>query len=156
MRDVKSEGYYEQMKGRGVRTIRDADLQQVTPDAQTKTRFVLVDAVGVTEGRKSVSQPLERKRSLSFDKLIDQIAQGRRDAHAISSLAGRRAVLERQIEDEDSQRIADAAGGATLRTLAGRLLQSISPDIVEAEIINRHGSREAATEQQKMTPGCAT
>ena len=37
MRDVKSEGYYEQMKGRGVRTIHDADLQQVTPDAQTKT-----------------------------------------------------------------------------------------------------------------------
>ena len=25
MRDVKSEGYYEQMKGRGVRTIADAD-----------------------------------------------------------------------------------------------------------------------------------
>src|SRR5699024_1436779 len=49
MRDVQSEGYYEQMKGRGVRTIPDADLKQVTPDARTKTRFVLVDAVGVTE-----------------------------------------------------------------------------------------------------------
>ena len=147
MRDVKSEGYYEQMKGRGVRTIREADLQQVTPDAQTKTRFVLVDAVGVTEGRKSVSQPLERKRSLSFDKLIDQIAQGRRDADAISSLAGRLAVLDRQIEDEDGQRIANAAGGVTLRTLASRLLLSISPDIIEAEITNRYGSGDATQEQ---------
>src|SRR5690606_33379096 len=63
MRDVKSEGYYEQMKGRGVRSIKDADLKQVTPDAQTKTRFVLIDAVGVTEGKKSISQPLERKRT---------------------------------------------------------------------------------------------
>ncbi len=35
MRDVKSEGYYEQMKGRGVRTIPDADLRAVTPDAKT-------------------------------------------------------------------------------------------------------------------------
>ena len=101
MRDVKSQGYYEQMKGRGVRTLNDADLRQVTPDAQTKTRFVLIDAVGVTEGQKSVSQPLERKRTLPFDKLIDQIAQGRRDDDAISSLAGRLAALDRQIDDED-------------------------------------------------------
>jgi len=148
MRDVKSEGYYEQMKGRGVRTIRDADLQQVTPDAQTKTRFVLVDAVGVTEGSKSVSQPLERKRAIAFDKLIDQIAQGRRDADAVSSLAGRLAALDRNIDDEDRQRIATAAKGNSLKTLASRLLQSISPDIVEAEIINRHGSVEAATKPQ--------
>src|SRR5579862_4175391 len=89
MRDVKSEGYYEQMRGRGVRTIKDADLRQVTPDAQTKTRFVLIDAVGVTEGRKTVSQPLERKRTIAFDKLIEQIAQGRRDFDAVSSLAAR-------------------------------------------------------------------
>ena len=93
MRDVKSEGYYEQMKGRGVRSIKDADLRSVTPDAQTKTRFILIDAVGVTEGKKNVSQPLERNRTIAFDKLIDQIAQGRRDEDAISSLAGRLAAL---------------------------------------------------------------
>ncbi len=148
MRDVKSEGYYEQMKGRGVRTIRDADLQQVTPDAQTKTRFVLVDAVGVTEGAKSVSQPLERKRTLAFDKLIDQIAQGRRDPDAISSLAGRLAALNRQIDDEDRSRIATAAKGLGLKALARTLLDATSPDIIEAELIQRHGSAEAATKQQ--------
>src|SRR5699024_1710413 len=62
LRDAHSEGYYEQMNGRGVRTIPDADLKQVTPDARTKPRFVLVDAVGVTETSKNASQPLERKR----------------------------------------------------------------------------------------------
>ena len=71
MRDVKSEGYYEQMKGRGVRTIPDADLKTVTPDAQTKTRFVLIDAVGVSETKKNASQPLERKRHVSFDALME-------------------------------------------------------------------------------------
>ena len=85
MRDVKSEGYYEQMKGRGVRTIDDSELAKVTPDARTKTRFVLVDAVGVTEGKKNVSQPLERQRHLGFEKLIEQIAQGRRDEDALTS-----------------------------------------------------------------------
>ena len=148
MRDVKSEGYYEQMKGRGVRSIKDADLRQVTPDAQTKTRFVLIDAVGVTEGKKSISQPLERKRTLAFDKLIDQIAQGRRDEDAISSLAARLAALDRQIDDEDRQRIVTAAQGTSLKALASHLLKSISPDIIEAELMQRHGSAEAATPEQ--------
>jgi type I restriction enzyme, R subunit len=148
MRDVKSEGYYEQMKGRGVRSIKDADLKQVTPDAQTKTRFVLIDAVGVTEGKKSISQPLERKRTIPFDKLIDQIAQGRRDEDAISSLASRLATLDRQIEDDDRTRITQAAKGATLRTLASGLLHSITPEIVEGELITRHGSVGAATPEQ--------
>ena len=49
MRDVRSAQYFEQMKGRGARTITPADFQAVTPDAETKTRFVIVDAVGVTE-----------------------------------------------------------------------------------------------------------
>ncbi len=113
MRDVKSEGYYEQMKGRGVRTIPDADLHAVTPDARTKTRFVLIDAVGVSETKKNASQPLERKKSLSFDALIEQIAQGRRDEDALSSLAGRLAVLDRRLDDEDRARIVETTGGKT-------------------------------------------
>lgn len=148
MRDVKTEGYYEQMKGRGVRTIADSDLQQVTPDAQTKTRFVLVDAVGVTENRKSMSQPLERKRTVPFDKLMDQIAQGRRDDDAISSLAVRLAALDRRIDEEDRQRIALAASGRPLRHLASTLLNAISPDIIEAELIARHGNAEDFSPQQ--------
>jgi type I restriction enzyme, R subunit len=126
MRDVKSEGYFEQMKGRGVRTIENADLRQVTPDAQTKTRFVLIDAVGVTEGKKTLSQPMERKRTLAFDKLMDQIAQGRRDFDAVSSLAARLAVLNRQLDAQDHQRIAQAAGGQSLGALASRPAQACS------------------------------
>lgn len=147
MRDVKSESYYEQMKGRGVRTLKDADLRQVTPDAQTKTRFVLIDAVGVTEGKKTISQPLERKRTVPFDKLIDQIAQGRRDFDAISSLAGRLAALDRRIDEEDRQRLRDA--GHTLTELSGALLTSISPDVIESELTARFGSVETATDEQR-------
>jgi type I restriction enzyme, R subunit len=148
LRDVKSEGYYEQMKGRGVRTINDADLKQVTPDAQTKTRFVLIDAVGVTDGKKSISQPLERKRGVPFDKLIDQIAQGRRDADAMTSLAGRLAALDRQIDPEDRSRITEASKGLTLKCIAAKLLNAVSPDIIEAKLIEHYGAAEAATPEQ--------
>lgn len=148
MRDVKSESYFEQMKGRGVRTIHDASLQQVTPDAQTKTRFVLIDAVGVTEGIKTLSQPMERKRTLPFDKLIDQIAQGRRDENAVSSLAGRLAALDRQIDNEDRQRIEQTAKGRSLKALARGLLDAITPEMIEALVVERHGSPDKATAAQ--------
>lgn len=128
MRDVKSEGYYEQMKGRGVRTIPDADLRAVTPDARTKTRFVLIDAVGVSETKKNASQPLERKKSMSFDQLVDQIAQGRRDEDALSSLAGRLAALDRKLSPEDRDRITETTGGKTPRDMANDLLDAIDAD----------------------------
>src|SRR5207248_11746106 len=53
MRSVKSRSFFEQMKGRGVRVISDTDFQSVTPDAKTKTHFVIVDAVGVCERDKT-------------------------------------------------------------------------------------------------------
>lgn len=49
MRNVKSRVYFEQMKGRGTRTILPTDLRAATPSAEYKTHFVIVDAVGVCE-----------------------------------------------------------------------------------------------------------
>jgi type I restriction enzyme, R subunit len=147
MRDVRSEGYYEQMKGRGVRSISDADLQAVTPDARTKTRFVLVDAVGVTEGKKNVGQPLERKRSVSFEKLLAEVGMGRRDDDGLSSLAGRLAALDKRLEDDDLQRITEATGGQSLRDLAAALLDAIDPDAQEAATVAAHGSEATAKQR---------
>ena len=148
MRDVKSEGYYEQMKGRGVRTIPDADLRAVTPDARTKTRFVLIDAVGVSETKKNASQPLERKKLVPFDQLIDQIAQGRCDEDALSSLAGRLAALDRKLSPEDRGRIAAATGGKTPRDLANALLDAIDPD-KQVEAIEQAFGPAPTPEQEK-------
>lgn len=150
MRDVKSEGYYEQMKGRGVRTIPDADLKAVTPDAKTKTRFVLIDAVGVSETKKNASQPLERKKSLSFEQLIDQIAQGRRDEDALSSLAGRLAALDRKLSEEDRSRITEATGGKSPRDLANLLLDAIDVD-KQVEVIEQTHGPVPTPEQEAET-----
>ena len=150
MRDVKSEGYYEQMKGRGVRTIPDADLHAVTPDAKTKTRFILIDAVGVSETKKNASQPLERKKAVSFDALLDQIAMGRRDEDALSSLAGRLAALDRKLSNEDREAIASATDGKTSRDLANDLLDAIDPDKQQAAITARHGYAPTPEQEKEV------
>jgi type I restriction enzyme R subunit len=59
------------MKGRGACTITPTALQQVTPDAQEKTRFVVIDAVGVTESLKQVTVPLERERAKDVMRLAE-------------------------------------------------------------------------------------
>ncbi|WP_028133189.1 DEAD/DEAH box helicase family protein [Bradyrhizobium japonicum] len=144
LRDVKSELYFEQMKGRGARTIPADKLREVTPDAEAKTRFVLIDAVGVTESLKSVSQPLERNRAVSFDRLIDDIAAGRRDDDAFATLAGRLAALDRRIGDKDRAAIVKASGGIDLAGLASRLLSAIDPDALAARV-----AKDAPEPEQK-------
>ena len=79
MRDVKSANYFEQMKGRGTRTINSDSLQLVTKTANAKTHFVIVDAVGVTKSQKTISRPLERKPSIALKDLLGAVAVGARD-----------------------------------------------------------------------------
>ena len=68
------------MKGRGVRVIKNDDLKAVTPDAQAKDHFVIVDAVGVCEQDKTDSKPMEKKPAVSFEKLLQAVSFGNTDA----------------------------------------------------------------------------
>ncbi|MCL4459779.1 MAG: DEAD/DEAH box helicase family protein [Chloroflexi bacterium] len=128
MRDVKSRVYFEQMKGRGTRTISPTDFNAVTPDADCKTRFVIVDAIGVCENDKTDSRPLERQPSVPFDKLIMSVAMGDRDEDTLSSLAGRLASLDRQITDANRKEIEQAAEGKSLKDIVNSLLDALDPD----------------------------
>jgi len=131
LRDVRSQLYFEQMKGRGTRTIDSTDLATVTPDAGTKTRFILVDAVGVTESDKTDSRPLERKPTTPFDKLLLQIAMGDRDEDTLNSLANRLARLDRSLTTEDKHEL-QALGGISIRQLAANLLRATDPDEIRS------------------------
>src|ERR1041384_4086684 len=128
MRDIKSRVYFEQMKGRGTRTIDSTDLIAVTPDATHKTHFVIVDAVGVCESDKTDTRPLERKPSISFEKLILSVALGSRDEGSLSSLAGRLARMERETEEENKGTIQRTANGMSLKQMVNNLLDAINPD----------------------------
>ncbi len=85
MRAVKSRGFFEQMKGRGVRVIKPDDLKAVTPDAKAKDHFVIIDAVGVCEQDKTDSRPMEKKPSVSFEKLLQAVAFGNTEDDVITS-----------------------------------------------------------------------
>ncbi len=138
LRDVRSQLYFEQMKGRGTRTIDPTDLATVTPDAGAKTRFVLVDAVGVTESDKTDSRPLERKPTVAFAQLLKNVAIGHRDEDTLSSLANRIARLDRSLSDSDKAEL-QATGGISLKQLASDLLRATDPDNVAA-VSNRHAN----------------
>lgn len=128
MRDVKSRVYFEQMKGRGTRIIPSDDLRGVTPDAYSKTHFVIVDAVGVCEHDMTDSKPLEHKKSVPFDRLITSVSQGVNDAETLASLAGRLARLDREIDDSSRQEIEQAAQGSNLKQMINALLDAVDPD----------------------------
>ena len=150
MRDVKSQIYFDQMKGRGTRTISGTDLQAVSgEDARHKTHFVIVDAVGVCETDKTDTRPLERKRTVGFGKLIESVAMGARDEDTLSSLAGRLARLDRAIDAQERREIEAASGGVALASLVGNLLRAVDPDARESRAREMFGAGEPTAEQTR-------
>ena len=134
MRDVRSRNYFEQMKGRGTRTLDHDDLKKVSPSAVSgKTHYVIVDAVGVTKSLKTASQPLITKPSVPLKDLAMGVMMGAHDQDTVSSLAGRLARLNRQLDDAEQERIREEAGGVELTDIVGNLLQAIDPDRIEAK-----------------------
>ncbi len=146
MRDVKSHNYFEQMKGRGTRTFGHDELRKVTPSAVcAKTHYVIVDAIGVTKSLKTASQPLITKPSVPLKDLAMSIIMGARDEDTVSSLAGRLARLNKQLEEKDRQLIKDQAGGIELSVIIGNLLAAIDPDKIEKKARDMQKSEESSS-----------
>lgn len=132
MRDVKSKNYFEQMKGRGTRTIDLDTLRKVTPTARfTKDHFVIVDAIGVTISLKTDSRPLEKKPGVPLKDLLQAIAIGTRDEELFTTLAGRLARLDKQISEKEKQLFAAKAEGKSIPQVMKELLHAFDPDVLE-------------------------
>ena len=132
MRDVRSRNYFEQMKGRGTRTLDHDDLKKVSPSAVSgKTHYVIVDAVGVTRSLKTASQPLITKPSVPLKDLAMGVMMGARDEDTVSSLAGRLARLNRQLDRTEQVRIKEQADGVELTRIVGDLLAAIDTDRIQ-------------------------
>ena len=132
MRDVKSRNYFEQMKGRGTRTISIDDLKKVTPTAKyTKDHFVIVDAIGVTKSLKTDSRPLEKKPGESLKNLLAAIAVGAKDEDLFTSLANRLSRLDKQITEKERQQFAEKANGKSITQVVRELLNAFNPDTIE-------------------------
>jgi type I restriction enzyme R subunit len=151
MRDVKSRNYFEQMKGRGTRTLDEDDLKKVTPSATSaKTHYVIVDAIGVTRSLKTATQPLITKLSVSLKDLAMGVMMGARDEDTVSSLAGRLARLNKQLDEKDQLRIREKTGDIALADIVSGLFSAIDPDVVEtkAREMNQLSSTDEPDEEQ--------
>ncbi|CAD5945206.1 Type I restriction enzyme EcoKI R protein [Planktothrix agardhii] len=150
MRDVKSRIYFEQMKGRGTRTINPTDFQAVTPGADVKEQFIIVDAVGVCESDKTDSRPLERKRSVPFHQLLQNVATDVRDEDTLMSLAGRLAKLEKKLNDDERTELKNAAGGKSIQKVTRDLLEAVNPDVQIEQAVKQFQTLTPTEAQQQQ------
>ncbi|MER7011198.1 DEAD/DEAH box helicase family protein [Saccharopolyspora sp. NPDC000359] len=129
LREPGTWSLFEQMKGRGARTIDPADLTRVTPDAVDKTHFVIVDAVGVTDSARPETRPLERfsERKISLEKLLQKAGGLTLDTDEVATLAARLSKLNQQLADDEKQELAEL-GGQPLLDIARGLHDAVDPD----------------------------
>ncbi|MEU4950678.1 DEAD/DEAH box helicase family protein [Streptomyces lavendulae] len=134
MRDVRTWSYFEQMKGRGARTIKPDDLRKVTEDALRKDRFVIVDTVGVTEHAMVDARPLVRdgqQEVPSLERLLRACGDGRSlSVDDAATLAGRLSRLSHRLDDGQLDQIEGCAGGVRLTELVTGLVLATDPDRV--------------------------
>ncbi len=154
LRNVKSAGFFEQMKGRGVRVISPDKLRAVSPSAKAKDRFIVVDAVGVCEQDRTDSRTLNRQPSKSLKQVLDYVARGGLDPDALATLASRLSRLQRRLGVTELAELRELANNKPLPDLARDLLRTGEPD-AQAEAAKTQfdtaapttGQIEAATQQ---------
>ena len=149
MRDVRSVNYFEQMKGRGTRTIDKDKLLSVSKTANAKTHFVIVDAVGVTKSKKTDIRPLERKKGIAVKDLLGAVTMGAADEDLFLSLANRLIRLEKQITEKEKNKLLEFSGGKNLKQITRNLLNAYNPDEIEIkaqEIIDKVPSQDQTPE----------
>ncbi|RYZ39799.1 MAG: restriction endonuclease subunit R, partial [Sphingobacteriales bacterium] len=135
MRDVRSLNYYEQMKGRGTRTMSYDDLVARTPDVKReKENFVLIDAVGVEKSKKIISQPLERKKSVSLKDLVNGMVIGRTyDEDTMTTLAYRLSNMQHKMSPEQQEEFTELTGVDLTQLIKG-IEQVNDPDLIDGSL----------------------
>lgn len=149
LRAVRSAVLFEQMKGRGARTIDATELREVTPDADedvTKDRFVLLDAAGVTDSPLVDARPLipATGNQVSLAKLLDKTGSRSISAEEAEILQRRLSRLNQQLGSEERDLLANTAGGTTLAEIARGIVDAV--DVDAQDEARRQGGAGAARE----------
>jgi type I restriction enzyme R subunit len=145
MRDVRSGTYFEQMKGRGARSMDDASFTSLTPDATHKEHFVIVDAVGVTEHDFVDAAPLERTKTVPLKTLLEKAATFTITADETASLASRLARLSRELTPTENAELT-ALAGTPLQDITQQLVKIADPDtlarVIENAPLDKDGKKD--------------
>ena len=154
MRDVRSKNYFEQMKGRGTRTLSKDELQKVTPSAtENKDHFVIVDAVGVTKSKKTETRTLERKPTVSMKELMMNVALGARDEDTLTSLANRIIRLNSQMTPTEKKEFEKEIGIAVGK-IAENLLNAFDEDVIAEKagyVLTNDGTEPSEEDAKKLS-----
>ena len=151
MRDVRSKNYFEQMLGRGTRTFGKDDLQKVSPSSITqKTRFVVIDAVGVSQSNKTEMKPLEKKKYIPIKDLLNAVLMGNKEEEVYSSLVSRLSRFEKNITPEEEQEFKKLSSGREVKDYIKSLLNAHNPDVIEDKAREKFNLEKEPTEKQKQ------
>jgi type I restriction enzyme R subunit len=127
MRDVRSGTYFEQMKGRGARSISDSDFQAVTEQGVHKERFVIVDAIGVTEHDFVDVTVTDRVKTASLDSLLKKAAARELTQDEAATLGSRLSKLGLRMNASERNEI-EALAGVTIEEMSQQLVRSVNPE----------------------------
>ena len=138
MKDVHSDVLYTQMKGRGCRVISDDKLREVTPNANTKECYYIVDAVGVTEHEKTIPHPQVKpgpgNRTLSLEHLLEHLAHNELSDENLWLLRDYCSTINRRYEDNPlfgkHLDFFISSYGFAPRTIAGNIQQATDDGIL--------------------------
>lgn len=138
MNDVKSEVLYTQMKGRGCRTLNEDKLREITPNADNKNCFYIVDAVGVTESDKHITQPGKGgeplPKILRLDQLLERLSHGEVSDDNLALLRDYCSTIQKRYEDnplfERHLNMFISDYGFSPRGLANNINQSLSQNLL--------------------------
>jgi type I restriction enzyme R subunit len=146
MRNIKSWSYFEQMKGRGSRVIDANSLKSVTPDAACKTRFVIVDAVGLCKQDKNQSKPLDRQPTVTLERVLKEVSKGVVHPDLASTLGAKISRLAGSRSDAWHADIEKQTSGQPVSQLISTLFDSVDAD----------KNRELAASKFSVTPDAVT
>ena len=158
MRSVRSRVLFEQMLGRGTRIISDTDFQSVTmtPHAH-KDRYIIVDAVGVTERELVDIGTMERKPSVPLNKLLDAVAVGAVDEDVLASLARRLSLMENRLNPgrrDELRRHLELPGApeqfTSLSQLSNAMLDALDPDQIYEQALQHCANPDSGPTEDEL------
>lgn len=94
---------------------------------------------------------MERKKTVSLEKLLQAVALGNIEDDVLSSIAGRLARLDKRITPEDKAEVQKISEGKSLKKLTGGLVHAVNPDNhIEQVKKDSPGVKKPTSEQIKQ------
>ena len=148
MRDIRSRNYFEQMLGRGTRTLSESDMKTVTPDIMgDKEHFIVIDAVGVCESKKIEMKAKDRDTvTIGLEQQLNQIALGNTSTGMVSMLTNRITKLIKKLDPAEVDKLNEKAG-KPIQAVIEDMKQSILPKNYEEKAKSYFKTDEPTDEQ---------